>query len=73
MYHKEIGRLSDLHHHPNLEGINAGDLIKKTPAQLDQMVKEGKITAKALKQIKKAFEKRDLGKRGKKVKKEKSK
>lgn len=59
------GQLKDLRSNPNLKGVDINSLLKKIPAELEQMVKDGNITQKTLKQIKKAFEGRDLGKRGK--------
>jgi hypothetical protein len=51
-----------LRNNPNLRGVNIEELIQKTPEEVVQMAKDGKITQKTLKQIKKAFEGRDLGK-----------
>jgi RHS repeat-associated protein len=59
------GQLKDLRANPNLRGVDIDDLLRKTPAQVEQMAKEGKITQRILKTIKKAFEGRDLGGRGK--------
>ena len=56
------GQLRNLRNNPNLKGVNIEELIQKTPEELLQMTKDGKITQKTLKQIKKAFEGRDLGK-----------
>ncbi len=55
------GQLKDFRQSPNLEGEDIDSLLKKTPAELEEMAKKGEITAKTLKQIKKAFEGRDLG------------
>jgi hypothetical protein len=54
------GQLAGLRRNPNLKGVDLDALLKKTPAQLEQMVKAGELSAKALKQLKKAFEGRDL-------------
>ena len=56
------GQLRNLRNNPNLRGVNIEELIQKTPEEVVQMAKDGKITQKTLKQIKKAFEGRDLGK-----------
>jgi RHS repeat-associated protein len=59
-------QLKDLRQSPNTEkGVNMNDLLQKTPKELLEMQKQGEITKKTLKQIQKAFEGRDLGKRGK--------
>ena len=60
------GQLKDLIHNRNLQNVNINDLLTKTPSQLETMAKNGEITNKTLKQIKKAFEGRDLGQKGRK-------
>lgn len=55
------GQLKDLRSNPNIRGVNIDDLIKRTLPQVEQMVKEGKVTGRVLKAIKKAFEGRNLG------------
>lgn len=56
-----MGQLRNLRNDPNLRGVDIEAVLRKTPAQLQQMRQDGDITAKALKQIKKAFEGRDPG------------
>lgn len=66
--HKQLaglGQLRDLRTNPNLKGIDLNNLIKKTPNQLKAMLKNQEINKKTYRQIMKAFEQRDLGKRGK--------
>ena len=63
---KGQGQLRDLRNNPNLDGVDINDLLRKTPNELNDMLKNGKINKKTYKQLKKAFEGRDLGKRGKK-------
>jgi hypothetical protein len=58
------GQLRDLRTNPNLAGVDIEELIKKTPAELEAMQAAGQLTRKTLRQIMKAFEGRDLGKRG---------
>jgi hypothetical protein len=57
---KGKGQLAALRRNPNLKGVDIETAINKSPAQLEQMVKDGTLSPKALKQIKKAFEDRDL-------------
>jgi RHS repeat-associated protein len=60
------GQLKDLRSNRNVEdGVDMEELLGKTPRELQGMQKSGEITKKTLKQIQKAFEGRDLGKRGK--------
>ena len=54
------GQLAALRRNPNLKGIDIDALLKRSPAQLEQMVNDGTLPSKVLKQIKKAFEGRDL-------------
>ncbi|MEL7079104.1 MAG: RHS repeat-associated core domain-containing protein [Cyanobacteria bacterium J06582_2] len=62
------GQLRDLRSNKNLRDVDINDLVRKTPRELTDMQKRGEINKKTLKQIQKAFEGRDLGKRGKKKK-----
>ncbi|MCL1792197.1 MAG: hypothetical protein FWG40_12815, partial [Peptococcaceae bacterium] len=60
------GQLNDLRRNPNIEkGVDVNDLLSKTPMELEEMRRRGEISDKTLKQIKKAFEGRDLGGKGK--------
>jgi RHS repeat-associated protein len=59
------GQLKDLRSNKNLKDVDINDLLRKTPDELIEMQKRGEINRKTLKQIQKAFEGRDLGKRGK--------
>lgn len=61
-----LGQLRDLRKNPNLKGIDINSLLKRTPNQLEEMLSNGEISSKTYRQIMKAFEGRDLGKRGKK-------
>ncbi|MBI2807733.1 MAG: RHS repeat-associated core domain-containing protein [Planctomycetes bacterium] len=54
------GQLAGLRRNPNIRGIDLEALLKKTPNQLMDMVKNGELPARVLKIIKKAFENRDL-------------
>lgn len=60
-----IGQLRNLRTNPNLKGIDINELLKKTPNQLKTMLENEEINRKTYRQIIKAFEDRDLGKRGK--------
>jgi len=60
-----LGQLRDLRANPNLKGADINFLIQQTPMQLEKLLRLGEIDAKTYKQIMKAFEGRDLGKRGK--------
>lgn len=60
-----LGQLRDLRKNPNLKGIDINFLLKQTPTQLEEMLKNGEISSKTYRQIMKAFEGRDLGKIGK--------
>lgn len=60
-----LGQLRDLRSNPNLKGIDINFLLKQTPNQLQEMVNNHEIDSKTYRQIMKAFERRDLGKRGK--------
>jgi hypothetical protein len=60
-----LGQLRDLRTNPNLKGADINFLIQQTPTQLEKLLRLGEIEAKTYKQIMKAFEGRDLGKRGK--------
>ena len=57
---KGKGQLAALRRNPNLKGVDIEAAINKSPAELEQMVKDGAFSPKVLKQIKKAFEGRDL-------------
>jgi hypothetical protein len=48
-----------------LKGIDINFLLKQIPTQLEEMLNNGEISSKTYRQIMKAFEGRDLGKRGK--------
>ena len=60
-----LGQLRDLRANPNLKGADINFLIQQTPMQLEKLLRLGEIDAKTYKQIMKAFEGQDLGKRGK--------
>ncbi|MDY6784835.1 MAG: hypothetical protein SW833_20215 [Cyanobacteriota bacterium] len=60
-----IGQLRDIRRNPNIKGVDLNFLLKQTPRQLDEMLSRSELDARTHKQIMKAFEKRDLGKRGK--------
>lgn len=60
-----LGQLRDLRTNPNLQGADISFLLQQTPRQLEGLLRLGEIEAKTYKQIMKAFEGRDLGKRGK--------
>jgi hypothetical protein len=60
-----IGQLRDLRTNPNLKGVDINFLLSQTPRQLEELRDNGEIADKTYKQIMKAFERRDLGKRGK--------
>jgi hypothetical protein len=60
-----IGQLRDLRTNPNLKGVDINFLLAQTPRQLEELRDNGEIAYKTYKQIMKAFERRDLGKRGK--------
>lgn len=60
-----LGQLRDLRTNPNLKGVDINFLLKKTPNQLEEMLINQEIDLKTYRQIMKAFEGRDLGKRGK--------
>jgi predicted transcriptional regulator len=60
-----LGQLRDLRTNPNLKGADINFLVQQTPMQLEKLLRLGEIEAKTYKQIMKAFEGRDLGKRGK--------
>ena len=60
-----IGQLRNLRTNPNLKGIDINQLLIKTPNQLKTMLNNQEINRKTYRQIMKAFENRDLGKRGK--------
>jgi hypothetical protein len=60
-----LGQLKDLRSNPNLKGIDINFLLKQTPNQLEEMLNNQEIESKTYRQIMKAFEGRDLGKRGK--------
>jgi hypothetical protein len=57
---KGTGQIAALRRNPNLKGINIDQILNSTPEALEQMVKDGELTAKQLKTIKKSFEGRDL-------------
>ena len=59
-----IGQLRDLRTNPNLKGAELNFLLQQTPHQLEALRNAGEIDRKTYKQIMKAFEGRDLGKRG---------
>ena len=63
---KGSGQLRDLQNNPNLRGVNIQELLDCSPHELETMEKNGLISSKTLKQIKKAFEGRDLGSKGRK-------
>ena len=60
-----LGQLRDLRTTPNLQGVDINFLLQQAPRQLEKLLRLGEIEAKAYKEIMKAFEGRDLGKRGK--------
>jgi hypothetical protein len=59
------GQLRDLRRNPNFKGVDINFLLTLTPNQLEEMLGNEEIDSKTYKQIFKAFEGRDLGKRGK--------
>jgi hypothetical protein len=66
---KGQGQLRDLRNNPNWkEKIGIQDALKRKYSELKEMVKNGELSKKGLRQIEKAFEGRDLGKRGGKKK-----
>jgi RHS repeat-associated protein len=59
------GKLRDLRSNPNLKGVDLEDLLRKTPEDIKDMIKNNELTDKQYSPIKKALEQnRDLGKRG---------
>lgn len=60
-----LGQLRDLRTNPNLKGIDINNFLTKTPNELKEMLNNQEINSKTYRQIMKAFEDRDLGKRGK--------
>jgi len=60
-----LGQLRDLRSNPNIKGVDLNFLLKQTPNQLEEMLNNQDIDSKIYRQIMKAFENRDLGKRGK--------
>lgn len=61
-----LGQLRDLRSNPNLKGVDINFLLQQTPNQLEEMLENQEIDSRTYRQIMKAFERRDLGKRGKK-------
>ncbi len=59
------GQLKDLRNNPNLEGFDIEDLLSKTPREIEDELKGQEGAKNVIRQINKAFEGRDLGKRGK--------
>jgi hypothetical protein len=59
------GQLRDLRRCKNYDGVNVEDILSKTPAELGEMARGGELSKKTEKTNRKAFEGRDLGKRGK--------
>ena len=55
------GQLRNLRNNPNLKGVDIDVLLKKTPAEIEEMYKGVDGGNKIIKQINKAFEGRDLG------------
>jgi hypothetical protein len=53
-------QISDLLHTPNSHGVSMSDLLQKSPKQIEAMLKNGEISKRAYKAIKKAFESRNL-------------
>jgi hypothetical protein len=60
-----LGQLRDLRANPNLKSADINFLLQQTPRELEKLLRIGEIESKTYKQIMKAFEGRDLGKRGK--------
>lgn len=60
-----MGQLRDMRRNPNLKGVDINFLLKQTPERLNEMLERKELDAKTYRQIMKAFEGRDLGKRGK--------
>jgi len=60
-----LGQLRDIRSNPNLKGVDINFLLQQTPNQLEEMLGNQEIDSKTYRQIMKAFEGRDLGKRGK--------
>jgi hypothetical protein len=59
-----MGQLRDLRTNPNLKGADINFLLEQTPRSLDALRDNGDIDSKTYRQIMKAFEGRDLEKRG---------
>ena len=57
------GQIPPLRTNPNMKGVDVDALLQETPKAIEQLAKEGKITAKILKAIKKAFEGRKFNRR----------
>jgi hypothetical protein len=57
---KGSGQIAGFRRNPHLKGYSADALLAKTPFELEQMVANGELPSKILKQIKKLFEGRDL-------------
>lgn len=60
-----LGQLRDIRTNPNLKGVDINFILRQTPTQLKEMLDNSEIDSRTYKQIMKAFESRDLGKRGK--------
>jgi hypothetical protein len=60
-----LGQLRDLRTNPNIKGVDINFLLTQTPRQLEELRDTGEITHKTYRQVMKAFEGRDLGRRGK--------
>ena len=60
------GQLRDLRHTPNSFGVSMDSLLEMTPRQVEELLRGVEGGKDLIKQISKAFEGRDLGKRGKK-------
>lgn len=58
------GQLADLRSSPNFDGVDVEELLRKTPRELETMVRDGKLSNANRKRIMKAFEDRDLGRSG---------
>ena len=55
------GQLGNLRRNPNLKNVDIECLLKKSPEELEEMARKGEISQETLRQIKKAFQGRDLG------------
>ena len=57
------GQISPLRTNPNMMEVDVDALLQETPKAIEQLAKKGKITARVLKAINKAFERRKFNRR----------